>query len=397
MPVSLPIASAPPVASLLRREPYRLFMPLGVLLGWAGVAHWLLHALGLLARYQSIFHGLVQIQGFLMAFAVGFLMTAVPKRTGTWPATTWQIALAASCLVGTTVAAWYERWALSQVFWLVLAILLLAFVARRARSARAKRRLPVSFVWVPFAFAMGIAGSVLAGVGGSLGGAYWELHELGRGLVLQGMFLALVVGVGSFALPLMTRGDAPADATRSRSDRLAVLAHVTTALALTATFWIERAWPAPAHALRGTLVLGALWIGGGLARPPTKPGANRKLLWVAACLVPTGYFVAALFPAHPKAGLHVTFIGGLALLATAVGAHVVAGHGGRDDVKDGRPWPLVGSGALLLGAMVPRALVDFDPGRFFLWLGVAAGMFLMATALWLAFSMKLVWPRDRTV
>lgn len=379
-------------ASLLRREPYRLFMPLGIALGWAGVAHWLLYAMGILPHYQPIFHALTQIQGFLMSFAVGFLMTAIPKRTGTWPAATWQIGLAAGCLVGTPVAAWYERWALSQGCWLLLAFLLVGFVLRRAVSSRAGRRPPVSFVWVPLAFTMGISGAILAGVGGALGGDRWAWHEIGRGLVLQGMFLGLVVGIGSFALPLMTRGEAQPDATGSRRDRWLLACHVVAAVALAATFWLERHAPGPAHVCRGLLVLGALWRGGGLTHRPTKPGWNRRVIWVAAWLVPSGYFLAALFPAQPRAGLHVTFIGGFALLAMAVGAHVIVGHAGRDALKDGRPWPLVASGTLLLAAMIPRALLDFDPPRFFLWLGTAAAMFLAATLLWLVFALPLVWP-----
>ena len=49
--VSDALASAP----LCRREPFRLFFPLGVLLAWAGVGHWLLHALGVLDNYRPVF------------------------------------------------------------------------------------------------------------------------------------------------------------------------------------------------------------------------------------------------------------------------------------------------------------------------------------------------------
>jgi uncharacterized protein involved in response to NO len=64
-----------------RAEPFRLFFPLGVLLAWVGIGHWLLYAIGATATYSCQLHGLVQVQGFLMAFAFGFLWTAIPRRT----------------------------------------------------------------------------------------------------------------------------------------------------------------------------------------------------------------------------------------------------------------------------------------------------------------------------
>ena len=49
-----------------RREPYRLFFPLGLLLGWCGVLHWLLYGTGVLADYRPVFHAIAQVQGFLI-------------------------------------------------------------------------------------------------------------------------------------------------------------------------------------------------------------------------------------------------------------------------------------------------------------------------------------------
>ena len=65
------------------REPYRVFFPLGILCGLAGVAIWPLYSFGLTATYSGRSHALVQIFGFLYAFIAGFLLTAVPRFTGT--------------------------------------------------------------------------------------------------------------------------------------------------------------------------------------------------------------------------------------------------------------------------------------------------------------------------
>ena len=65
--------------------------------------HWLLFALGVSDEYRSIFHSMAQIQGFLACFAVGFLFTMIPRRTGTPPPAPWQMVIGLAAPIGTTV------------------------------------------------------------------------------------------------------------------------------------------------------------------------------------------------------------------------------------------------------------------------------------------------------
>jgi uncharacterized protein involved in response to NO len=389
----------PPSAAVWwRTEPYRLFMPLGVALAWAGVSHWLLLGLGVIEQYRAVFHALVQVQGFLMAFAVGFLFTAIPRRTSSPAPATWQVAAAAACLVGSTVAAWFERWALSQAVSLILAVILLGFVLRRLAPSRDRRRPPASFVWIPIALLTGATGSALLIASGLMGEGAWRLHELGRGLLVHGMFPGLVVGVGGLAFPLMTRGEAPRDVTSSLRDRAILGLHLLGALALTATTWVQQALSLQLALLaRGLILLLALLAAAGLWRRPRGPGLNRWLIWTAGWMLPTGYLLAALFPLRAKAGLHVAFIAGFALLTLTVGAQVILGHGGRDDLKRGRPWPLVIFAALMFLTLVPRTLVDFDPQRVLLWLTGSSALFLAATVVWIVFLAPYLWAPPRAV
>jgi uncharacterized protein involved in response to NO len=72
-----------------------LFFPLGIALAWAGVAHWYLLSIGAIENYRPIFHSMAQIQGFMTCFAAGFLLTMIPRRTGSDPPAGWQIAVCA--------------------------------------------------------------------------------------------------------------------------------------------------------------------------------------------------------------------------------------------------------------------------------------------------------------
>ncbi len=389
------VAPSPDIdhAPLLLREPYRLMFPIGAALAFAGIGHWVLHAVGVLEDYRPIFHAMTQIQGFLMAFAVGFLFTMIPRRTGSAPPSVFTLTVGALAPIGVSVFAWHRAWMLSQLCWFVLAFTVVGFVVRRFSNRRSTRRPPNSFVWIPVAFLLGVAGSLLTAVGAASGGQWW-LHDLGRGFVLQGMFVALVLGVGGLALPLMTRGEAPADADDSTDHRRARALHLLAAATLVASFFLEQ-WVSlrAGLAVRGSVVAATLLMSAELAVPPSKPGAVRRLVWVSAWMLPLGFMLGAIFDDHAKAFLHVAFIGGLATLALAVSTQVTLGHGGFSSLLGGRPWAVVAIGAFALLALGPRIAMSIDPDRFFLWMGVAAALFIAALVSWVVFVVpKLARP-----
>jgi len=370
--LSLALASSVGNAPLWRREPYRVLFPLGVLLAWAGVLHWLLFAVGVTDEYRSIFHSMAQVQGFLACFAVGFLFTMIPRRTGTSAPSWWQMAIAIAAPIATTVCAWFERWAVAQIFWLILLALVITFALRRFRPGD----IPDSFVWVFAALASGMAGAVLAGCGAATE-AMW-LHDVGRGLVLQGTMSGLVIGVGGFLLPAITRGEAP-----SRPSRRRKLLHAIGIVLFVASFFVEGEELRLGFALRAGVVALALVVAARLWRTPSLPGLHRRLVWIAAWMLPLGYAFVAVLPGYRRIGLHVVFIGCFALMVFAVSVHVVLSHGGAAELLGRSPRALKILAALLFAALAFRMMVDIDPVRTRLWLGAAAATFLLATLVWL--------------
>ena len=65
--------------NLLPKEPFRVFFPLGVVAGVVGVSLWPLFYARALVMYPAVAHSRMMICGFVAAFAIGFLGTAVPK------------------------------------------------------------------------------------------------------------------------------------------------------------------------------------------------------------------------------------------------------------------------------------------------------------------------------
>lgn len=365
----------------LRREPFRLFFPLGVVLTCGGVGHWLAYALGLTVTYSCAAHGLAQIQGFLLAFATGFLLTAVPRRTQS-AASSWVDLVATTLLlVVGTVAALREVFAVAEASTVLLLAWLVTFALRRFVGMTAGRRPPAAFVLVPAAILQGAVGALL--IGGWLGSSAFGLH-LGRLLVEQGLFLSLVVGIGSLVLPLMAGASPPPDLGSSPGETRRVAAYGAVALGLLATFFAEamgsdRAAPL----LRAVLVAAALDLGPGAFRTPDRPGWNRRLAWLAVWLTPAGIALSGLFPDYRVPALHVTFIGGFGLLAFAVATHVSASHLELPALRDGRSRLVAFVGTTVLAAMAGRVTADATH-TYFEHLGVAAFLWMLGAVVWAA-------------
>ncbi len=371
---------APPTS--LMRDPWRVFFPLGVVLGWTGVLHWLLYALGVSEVYRALFHATAQIQGFLTCIAIGFLYTFIPRRTGTSPPSTLEMAAGAAAPVAATLAAWLESVAVSQAAWLAGVSLMAAFVWRRVLSPGGAKRVPGVFVWVPVALLAGISGAALVGIVAIVGPREEpQLWQLGRGLLLQGFVTALVVGVGGTMIPTLTRGETAPGATPIVLSRRGP--QVVLAAAFLASFPLEvYVGPRAGFALRALVAGGVLIAVARLWRPPTLPGLHRRLIWVSAWLLPAGYALAAADPGQRSAALHLVFIGSFTVMALSVSLHVALSHGGRPERLAGWPWPAWAMALLLAAAATFRLLVGLDSARFKPWLAGAALSFFLATVAW---------------
>lgn len=375
---------APPPAPLLRSEPFRLFFPLGVLLGWVGVGHWVLYAVGAAESYSCVRHGLLQTQTFLMAFAMGFLWTALPRRLSAPAASSLEISLAAFALLATTILLVFDRWALAELGYLTLFALLLQFAVRRFAGGTARRRPPAAFVLVALGAAQGIAGAALIVARLAFAAPVWTM-SLGALLVEQGVFLCFVIGIGGLVLPLMSGAAPPADLGSSPRETWKAFGYLALGLAVVASLVAEQLGATRIGPIaRGLAVAIGLGWGGGAWRLPDKPGLHRRLVWLSAWLAPLGLLVAGVFPDYRVPALHVLFIGGFSLMAFGVATHVSLSHIGTGEAALGSPRWVAALGIGLLLALAGRVAADWS-SAYFEHLGWAAGLWIAASAIWLGF------------
>ncbi len=334
---------------MLRREPYRILFPLGALLGWVGVLPWLFFALRLrrvyeplnaMLAYRSFLHPLAELEGFLGCFAAGLLFTLLRPQPAPW-----QLAAALIAPLGSAVLGALGRWELGQVLWLFWLAVVLEFSLRRA-----PRPVLASFIWMGAALLMGACGAALAQLAASLDEEWFWLREMGRDLVLQGVFIGLAAAAGR-----LLRED------ESRRWPL----HAAGAAVFAASFFIgARIGAHLGFALRALVLLA-------LARP-LRPAfefgplnLRRSFAHLALWMLALGNAWIAVAPQVRRAGLHVVFLGSFAALLLSA----FSGVGRRLALPAG----------LFALSMVGRVMVELDPVNFHLWMGLSAAAFLAAT------------------
>ena len=360
-----------------------MFFPLGVLGGLAGVWPWVGYHLGWVDSYSGIGHGLLQIQGFEMAFAVGFLMTALPRFLETSRTRLWELIIGWSLCAAGIAALTLNAWRLGEALFLAFAVHVSLFGLRRLRARGDDP--PPFFAFLP-------VGLVSAGGGAAL--ILWPLPgfgRLGENLVEQGIMLAFVLAVGSHLGPRLLYGNRAFPETTTPAAHRQLLVFGGVGLALLVSFPIEAAIHSGAgQVLRAVVVSGYLFGVLRVYRWPMQPWIHLHLLRLSFWSLCVGLWLPPLLPDHTLAALHLTFIGGFGLMTMIIATRVVTGHCDAEDLWQGNRLPVVVPVGLIAVSVPVRLAADLAPLVYFECLAAAGVLWLAGVALWgLIFLPKL--------
>ena len=397
--------------NLFSREPYRLFFPLGILIGMFGVSHWLLFALGWTQSYSGAFHSSIQMQGYMSCFIIGFLLTAMPRFASAPSASKWELFSFLFLTLGIAVFLQMSWFVAADVLFVCWLLAILRFAAVRFLNRRDKKVMPpTEFVWIPIGIFHGILGSALLVIGKLFSCPDWVVH-VGKPMMLQGFLFSVVIGVGGFLGPRLMgvqqlinpdnikkeAACAPAAMEIIRKQRIVM--HLMAGMILFLTFWLEGiGFKAVAYALRAIVVTGEFLFTGVLPGPPRVKSVFALMLWISFIMVTFGSWGEFFFPKYRVAMLHFVFLGGFSLMTFAVGTVVVLSHAGEGG-KLYRPLPVLWLVLVcVLGALVFRVSADLFPAQYFNLLGKAAAIWLMGALIWFLFILPKVFrfPEDGT-
>lgn len=345
------------------KEPFRLFFPLAVLAGIAGVALWPLHLWGLVASYPGQSHARVMAFGLFGGFIFGFLGTAMPRMLSAHPLRLGEVLGPLLVYLAMVFSFLTQNTSAGDA---LLVLLLGAFIASLGGRARNRKDTPPpGFVLVGLSFLCVISGAILALLHKDGEAPLFWIY-LQRLLSYQGFVLLPILGIGPFILPrffgLPSTHDFP-EALRPLPgwNRKALLALIV-GLIIIATFFLEAAaWYRIAYATRFLTVLVYLWLEMPFHRGPKFGNALGASIRISFLSLLAGFLTICFFPAYRVALLHLTLVGGFAAITFVVATRVVFGHSGNIEKLKGRNlWVWISISAMLLG-MATRISGDFWP------------------------------------
>lgn len=385
------------------REPYRLFFPLGVLAGSWGVGQWLLLALGLVPSVQGFYHSSFQSLVYMNCFIVGFLSTALPRFTNTYPAKKMEIGSFLFLFLGIVVFLSLGQWVVAEIIFIAWLLALVFFVvvriSRRPRSSNVGKP-PLEIIWVPFGILQGMMGAVLLILGQMKMVDVWIL-KVGKPMMEQGFLLSVVVGVGGFLIPRLlgtynSHEQACERPVLNMGRRPSVGIYGFCAFLMFLSFWLEGAGFLNIGYLLRAVIITYVYSSTGILKWIKDADLYARLAWVSAWMVALGYWGAAIVPTHAVIMLHITFIGGFSLMTFAIATMVILSHSGKGHILKTNLWILWVIAAGILVAFLHRSLAEAFPDYYFKILGIAAAVWIFSALVWLGYMVPSLFhvPRE---
>jgi uncharacterized protein involved in response to NO len=377
-------------------DPYRIFFPLGIVLGAMGVSIWPLYYYGFTEGYSGRAHAFVQTDGFLYAFIAGFLLTAVPRFTGTEPPSRRVQYVLAAIIAICAITFEFQFFIAGQTLFVVAHLMLLTLIIRRFRQRR--QNPPETFPMVGLGLLCGtLAALINAGIAWNIVGPFWD--PLGKRLLTEGMVLLLVLGIGGFLgprllgfaqLPQFTNIQRTTEHAENKRTLFYKIAGLIIVLSLIAEYGFGLSAMAFVRAIDTSIVILST------LQPWRLPAVRTTLAWCVWCahwFVILAVWIVAIVPRYRIDFLHILFIGGFTLLILAVGTRVTLSHGGYALAQERRSWPLRIGISTGLVALLARLGAPFSGFTYFAHLAWAAILWIGGILFWGSYLVRRIRSR----
>jgi uncharacterized protein involved in response to NO len=379
-------------------EPFRIFLPAAVLVGILAVSLWPLHFGGIVAFYPGIAHAQLMAHGFFGGFIFGVLGTGLPRMLSVKPFSLVEVLLLFAIYAAMVVLNLSGRVTYAAMAALVL--LATFFSCAIPRIIRRKDLPPPGFVLVGLALlclAVGSGLSIAETYRAEETPVFWI--TLQRLLSYQGFVLLPILGVGGFLLPRFFDLPNTHEFEESRTPvpawkRKAGLA-LAAGVAVIVSFFVEASGRERlGHAIRFVVVGAYLLSQVPIYRSAIHKNTIRACLTLAISLMLLGFLAVTVYPVNRVAVLHMTLVGGFAVLSFGVATRVVFGHSGNQSLL-ARPnrWLWVAVGLMVLG-MATRISGDFFPQVRVSHYNYGAAAWIIGTVVWATYVLSKVLVRD---
>ncbi|RME02960.1 MAG: NnrS family protein [Planctomycetota bacterium] len=347
----------------IKSDPYRLFFPVGWLLGLYSPALWILFAYGQIPFPQP-HHADVIVGGSFLCFVMGFLMTAIPRFAQGPRAKSWEIWFSLCFLLALLGGAiFYRRF---YFLLLVLVGLLFLVVYGLRRFLRRASNPPSTFLFLPISLFLGIWG-----VGILISSQWWEMPgtwlEFGKKLFYQGMLLGLILGIGSRLIPGIFGHVEIVVQQRNLYEKNVPYLRVLPIGLVVLTLFYFLSYPLEfflhlqaGRLLRAGVASVLVWRYWHLHRWPKARTPMAYSLWGVAFLLVVGLWVEGLYPEGGRDVAHLLFVGGFGGITLMIASRVILAHGPGKELE-GCKFPYYGIVFFIVLAALTRASIHFMP------------------------------------
>ncbi len=380
----------------MKTDPYQWLFPLGLLFGVLGTGIWVANWQPGLGWYPGIVHADLMMGGFFLTVAIGFLMTAIPKFTGTAGASLYEmVMMSIGAGVGLSFAYAQNRFGFHAAM-LAMVVMLVIFAARR--FLQSTTRTPPPFAFLGFGIASALISTLLLTI--------HDLHHLpipllifGRQLFIYGTSLFLILGVGTQLLPFFM-GMVKTDEVHARTPfhirkgLSPVGVVIAWAVVLSATYIIDAmGFPMLARGVRAVVVAWILITRWKILSWPKAGTLLSVMIWVASWMMLLGFGVMAASPSYAVHGAHFYFIGGVSLMIFSVATRVTLAHGGHGLAMERRSPILVIILILIVFSVATRVTAPWFPSIYVSHLAYAALAWILAAVCWAWGVLPKLWCR----
>ncbi len=367
-------------------EPYRLFFPMGVLFGIIGVYVWIAFAFFPNSPYPAQLHSKLMLGTFLFSFAAGFLMTAIPKMTASFPAQTFELITAFVLILANALFAYGPQ---PGFFYMMSALSILGLILFFVRRFLARTKSPPPFFpFVIMGLLSGIAGASLLCVN-AFQEIPSELFVLAKKLYFEAMILFLVLGIGSRLISVISgRGTA-----HEKAGRKAVIGHIFLGVLLFLSFALESyEFAVVGGSLKSFVVT---WVAVFNWNIFAKSQTKSRLAYgmrISGLMVLLGIYMSVFQPAFAVHWMHLTYIAGFGLMTLTVATRVTLAHGSYDLSYESKSTALWICGALVLTAAATRVAAPYTGNSYIMHLAYAAMVWISAIIVWgTVFVKRMIW------
>ncbi len=355
-------------------NPYRPFFFVGTIAAIVGTGVWIPHLFWELGPYPGRLHAQLMMGLFLMSFAMGFLMTALPRMTQSYPTQRYEFVVASLSLGILAALGFTDPSGKSFFLGIVLNATFLFFFAARRVLAR-KQNLPEIFPLVLWGLSSALLGATLC---------LLDENSIGERLLYLNFMLCLVLGVGMRLIPTILRLPA-------RREKWKTWHFTLIGAALTSSVFFEIYGDDHIGSYLRAILVSLIAVRGW--RLFDRGGSLQGLsigLRIAAFSVLLGTWALALYPEYRLEALHVIYVMGFSLMTFLVATRVILAHGNygvENEIKNLYiRLPLF----LILLAGLTRVAAIFIPGSYERHLAYAAVSFVIGVSIWAKYFLPRV-------